>query len=130
MFKKDDGRIPYVDIQFQHDNIHLSRSTSTFQMMIYTHYIHGMLVQGFVSGWACCMNQYHYKSRWVVMLSVHMTGEISYKVLYQHIMYVITLSNIPIKTNFKQIIKINNFITVLWERERERETTFYAWRNI
>ena len=36
---------------------------------------------------------------------------------YQHTVYVVSLSNISIKTNFKQIIKINNCITVLWERD-------------
>jgi hypothetical protein len=41
----------------------------------------------------------------------HTTGKTWYKVLYQHTMYVINLSNISIKTNFKQItIKINKFV--------------------
>ena len=41
----------------------------------------------------------------------HTTGKTRYKVLYQHTMYVINLSNISIKTNFKQItIKINKFV--------------------
>ena len=53
-----------------------------------------------------CVNQYHYESLWVVMWLVHATGKTWYKVLYQHTMYVISLSNISIKTNFKQITKI------------------------
>jgi hypothetical protein len=68
---------------------------------IYTHYIHSVVVQDFVSGRACCVNQYHYES-----LSVHATGKTWYKILYQHTMYVISLSNISIKTNFKQITRV------------------------
>jgi hypothetical protein len=60
-----------------------------------------VVVQGFVSGRACCVNQYHYES-----LSVHATDKTWYKILYQHTMYVISLSNISIKTNFKQITRI------------------------
>jgi hypothetical protein len=30
---------------------------------IYTHYIHSVVVQDFVSGRVCCVNQYHYESR-------------------------------------------------------------------
>jgi hypothetical protein len=54
--------------------------------------------QYFVSGRACCVNQYHYESRkWrVVMRLVHATDKTWYKVLYQHTMYVISLSNISI----------------------------------
>jgi hypothetical protein len=37
---------------------------------------------------------------------VHATGKTWYKVLYQHNMYVISLSNISIKTNFKQITRV------------------------
>ena len=59
-----------------------------------------MVVQDFVSGRACCVNQYHYES-----LSVHATGKTWYKILYQHTMYVISLSNISIKRNFKQITR-------------------------
>jgi hypothetical protein len=42
----------------------------------------------------------------VVMRFVHTTGKTWYKMLYQHNMYVINLSNISIKTNFKQITRI------------------------
>ena len=42
----------------------------------------------------------------VVMGLVHSTGKTWYKVLYQHTMYVIRLSNISIKTNFKQITRV------------------------
>ena len=42
----------------------------------------------------------------VVMRFVHATGKTWYKVLYQHTMYVISLSNISIKTNFKQIARV------------------------
>jgi hypothetical protein len=42
----------------------------------------------------------------VVMRLVHTTGKTWYKVLYQRTMYVISLSNISIKTNFKQITRV------------------------
>jgi hypothetical protein len=32
-------------------------------MQIYSNYIHSVVVQHFVSGRACCVNQYHYESR-------------------------------------------------------------------
>jgi hypothetical protein len=72
------------------------------------HYIHSVVVQDFVSGRACCVNKYHYVSlsRRVVMRLVHATGKTWYKVLYQHTIYVISLSNISIKTNFKQIARV------------------------
>ena len=46
-------------------------------IQIYTHYIHSVVVQDFVSGRACCVNQYHYEllSRRVVMWYVHTTGK-------------------------------------------------------
>jgi hypothetical protein len=56
--------------------------------LIYTYYIHSVVVQDFVSGRVCRVNQYHYQSR------------------YHHTMYVISLSNISIKTNFKQIARV------------------------
>jgi hypothetical protein len=40
------------------------------------------------------------------MRLVHATGKTRYKILYQHTMYVIRLSNISIKTNFKQITRV------------------------
>ena len=46
------------------------------------------------------------RDRRVVMRLVHATGKTWYKVLYQHTMHVISLSNISIKTNFKQITKV------------------------
>ena len=63
------------------------------------------MVQDFVSGRVCCVNQYHYESqmRRVVMRLVHATDKTWYKVLYHHTMYVISLSNI---TNFKQIARV------------------------
>ena len=66
------------------------------------------MVQDFVSGRACCVNQYHYESRKrrVVMRFVHTTGKTWYKVLYQHTMYVISLSTISIKTNFNQMTRV------------------------
>ena len=59
------------------------------------------------------MNQYHYelRKRRVAMRFVHATGKTWYKVLYQHTMYLISLSNISIKTNFKQIKKIESKLT-------------------
>ena len=44
------------------------------------------------------------------------------KVLYQHTMYVISLFNISIKTNFKQITKVELKLTNLYHTLRE--TTF------
>ena len=64
------------------------------------------MVQDFVSGRVCCVNQYHYESWWVVMRLVHATDKTWYTVLYHHTMYVISLSNISIKTNFKQIVRV------------------------
>jgi hypothetical protein len=77
-------------------------------LKIHTHYIHSVVVQDFVSGRVCCVNQYHYESRQprVVMRLVHATGKTWYKILYQHTMHVIRLSNISIKTNFKQITMV------------------------
>jgi hypothetical protein len=40
------------------------------------------------------------------MWLAHATGKTWYNVLYQHTMYVISLSNILIKTNFKQITRV------------------------
>jgi hypothetical protein len=67
-----------------------------------------MLVQDFTSGRVCCVNQYHYESRKqrIVMWLVHATDKTLYKVLYQHTLYVISLSDISIKTNFKQFTKV------------------------
>ena len=42
----------------------------------------------------------------IVMQLVRATGKTRYKVLYHHTMYVISLSNISIKTNFKQITRV------------------------
>jgi hypothetical protein len=97
---------------------------------IHTHYIHSVVVQYFVSGRACCVNQYDYVSwlRRVVMRFVHTTGKTWYKVLYKHTVYVISLSNISINTNIKQIarveIRLTNWYNTL------RETTFCAWRHV
>ena len=74
-----------------------------------THYIHSAVAQDFVSGRACCVNQYHYESRKrrvVMWLAVHAAGKTWYKVLYQYTMYVISLSNISLNTNFKQIARV------------------------
>ena len=70
------------------------------------------MVQYIVSGRACCVNQYHYESRKrrVVMRFVHTTGKTWYKVLYHHTMYVISLSNISIKTNNKGRNNINKSV--------------------
>jgi hypothetical protein len=78
------------------------------KLPINTHYIHSVVTQDFVSGRACCVNQYHYESRQqrVVMRLVHATCKTWYKIVYQHTLHVISLSNISIKTNFKQITRI------------------------
>ena len=65
-----------------------------------------MVVQEFVSGRVCCVNQYHHESWRVGMRLVHATDKTWYTVLYHHTMYVIRLSNISIKTNSKQIARV------------------------
>jgi hypothetical protein len=52
----------------------------------------------------------------------HRTGKTWNKVLYQHTMYVIRLSNISIKTNFKQITRVELKLTNLYNTLRR--TTF------
>jgi hypothetical protein len=97
---------------------------------MYTHYIHSVVVQDFVTGRACYVNQHHYESRKrrVVMRFVHTTGKTWYKVLHQHTIYVISLSNISIKTNFKQKITRDEIRLTLYNKFRE--TTFCAWRHV
>ena len=63
------------------------------------------------------------------MWLVHTTGKTWYIVLYQHTMYVISLSNISIKKKIYNKItrvelKLTNLDTTL------RETTFCAWRHV
>jgi len=50
------------------------------------------------------------------------------KVLYKHTMYVISLSNISIKTNFQQITRVEIRLTNLYNTLRE--TTSCAWRHV
>ena len=52
--------------------------------------------------------QYHNESRKlrVMMRLVHATDKTLYTVLYHHTMYVISLSNISIKTSFRQIARV------------------------
>jgi hypothetical protein len=97
---------------------------------IHTHYIHSVVVQDFVSGRACCVNQYHYESRQrrVLIRLVHATGKTWYKVLYKHTMYVISLSNISININFKQITRVEIRLTNLYNTLRK--TAFCAWHHI
>jgi hypothetical protein len=99
-------------------------------IVINTHYIHSVVVQYFVSGRASCVNQYHYQSRKrrVVMRFVHTTGKTWYTVLYQHTMYVISLSNISINTKFKQITRVEIRFTNVYNTLGE--TTFCAWRHV
>ena len=70
-----------------------------------------MVVQDYASGQTCCVNQYHYESQ-----LIHTTGKIWYIVLCQHTMYVISLSNISIKANVKQITRLELLFTILWGR--------------
>ena len=78
----------------------------------------------YIVGWYKTL--YQVKPRVVIRLA-HATGETSHKVLYQHIifMYVINLSNISIKDNFKQITRVELNLTNL--HNTLRETIFYAW---
>jgi hypothetical protein len=64
------------------------------------------------------------------MRLVHTTGKTWYKIVYQHTMtmYVISLSNISIKTNFKQIARVEIRLTNL--HNTQGETTFCAWRHV
>ena len=73
------------------------------------------------------------------MRIVHATGKILYKVLYQHTMFVISLSNILIKINFKQITRIplkfvqyceGDYMYILYNTVRETTCIFWAWRHI
>jgi hypothetical protein len=99
-------------------------------IVINTHYIHSVVVQYFVSGRASCVNQYHYESRkrQVVMRFVHTTGKNWYTVLYQHTMYVISLSNNSINTTFKQITRVEIRFTNVYNTLEE--ITFCAWRHV
>ena len=99
-------------------------------LKINTHYIHSVVVQDYVSGRGCWVNQYHYESRKrrVVMLFAHTTGKTWYIVLYQHTMYVISLSNISIKANFKEITRVEIRLTNLCDTLRE--ITLCAWRHV
>ena len=69
------------------------------------------MVQNYVAGQACCVNQYHYESQ-----LIHTTGKTWYIVLCQHTMYVISLSNISINANVKQITRLELIFTILWGR--------------
>ena len=62
------------------------------------------------------------------MRLVHTRGKTWYKIVYQHTMYVISLSNISIKTNFKQITRVDIRLTNLYNTLGE--TTFCAWRHV
>ena len=70
-------------------------------LLIHTHYMHSVVVQDFVSDRVCYVNKYHYESR-----LVHATDKTWFTVLYHHTMYVISLSNISMKTNSKQIARV------------------------
>jgi hypothetical protein len=61
---------------------------------------------------------------WVMRL-VHTTDKTWYTVLYHHNMYVISLSKISIKTNFKQIARVE-----LKCVQYSEETTFFVWRHV
>jgi hypothetical protein len=98
--------------------------------IMHTHAIHSVVIQDFVSGQVCRVNQYHYESpkRRVVKLLVHATGKTWYNVLYQHTMYVISLSNISIKTNLRKITRFELELTNLYNTLRE--ATFCAWSHV
>jgi len=63
------------------------------------------------------------------MQLVHATGKTWYIVLYQHTMYVLSLSNISIKTNVKQITRVESKLTNLVTTLREI-TWWRAWRHV
>ena len=66
---------------------------------------------------------------WTSMMRlVHATDKTWYTVLYHHTMYVISVSNISIKTNLKQITRIELELTNL--DNILRETTFCTWRHV
>jgi hypothetical protein len=62
------------------------------------------------------------------MRLAHATGKTWYNILYQHTMYVISLSNISIKTHFKQITRVTIRLTNVYNALRE--ITFCAWRHV
>jgi hypothetical protein len=63
------------------------------------------------------------------MWLVHTKGKTWYIVLYEHTMYVISLSNISIKSNFKQITKIKLIFTNFFYNTL-RKNTFCAWHHV
>ena len=63
-----------------------------------------------------------------MMRLVHAKDKTWYIVFYQHTMYVISLSNISINTNFKQITRVELKWTNLYNTLRE--TTLCAWRYV
>ena len=75
---------------------------------INVHYILSLLQQDIVSGRVCSLNQYHYESgkQRVVTRLVQATYKTCCKVMYQHIMSVVSLSNISIKTHFTQLTRV------------------------
>jgi hypothetical protein len=115
-------------VRFIKGNKQITQTKKTTYFRIHTHYIHSMVVQDVVSGRVCCVNQFQYELwMWrVVMRFVHATGKTWYKVLYKYTLYVISLSNISIKTNIEQITRVEIRLTKLYNTLRE--TTFYAWR--
>ena len=87
----------YIKSYINYSNILHIQCIIQLLRLIYTHYIHSgytrLCIRSNlscepVSLRVCRVNQYHYESR------------------YHHTMYVISLSNISIKTNFKQIARV------------------------
>jgi len=95
---------------------------------INVHYILSLLQQDIVSVRVCSLNQYHYESgkQIVVTRLVQATYKTCCKVMYQHIMSVVSLSNISIKMHFTQLTRVelpNVYTTSMG-------TTFCAWRHV
>jgi hypothetical protein len=84
-------------------SIWFSATVPTMWYLIHTHYIHSVLVQVESVVWTSITTSRHSNELWCGLFTQQARPD---KVLYQHTMYVISLSNISIKTNFKQITRV------------------------
>jgi hypothetical protein len=97
--------------------------------MIYTHYIHSVVVQDLYQVepvvWTSITTSHDSDELWCGLYTQQARPD---TVLYQHTMYVISLSNMSIKANFKQITRFEIRLTNVYNTLGE--TTFCAWRHV
>ena len=97
--------------------------------MIYTHYIHSVVVQDLYQVepvvWTSITTSHYSDELWCGLFTQQARPD---TVLYQHTMYVISLSTISIKANFKQITRFEIRLTNVYNTLGE--TTFCAWRHV